>query len=218
MPQRRETVLKQIGFEMGPFKSKWGVQLTPLATIQVEPTGQKQPALPPYQIPCCSSFAEGLSPRDFVHRSARMLQNVKLVVDDPALRHPLFQALAKRFPHVHTRRSNRTSLKRTQMVLEKLVQRLFLPLPPEPQRLPRFQIAYHRQELLLLPQIDLIHSHLPQRRLSSPLRPATQIAHIDGSYRAAGQAKLSRYSSHRCALTGQPHRLFEALAERRLAR
>src|SRR5260370_26622401 len=214
----REALLQQIGFENAPVQSRECVQLTPLATIQVEPSGQKQQALPPSQIPCCPSFAEKLSPPHLLHRSARMLQNVKLVVDDPALRNPLFQALAKRFPHVHTRRSNRTSLKRTQMLLEKLVQRLFLPLPPEPQRLPRFQIADHRQELLLLPQIDLIHSHLPQRRLSSPLRPATQIAHIDGSYRTAGQAKLPCHSSHRRTLTGQPHRLFEALAERRLAR
>src|SRR5271157_6199558 len=214
----REALLEEVGFENAPVQSKQGVQLTPLAAIQIEPTGQKQPALPPYQIPCCSSFAEELSPPHFVHRAARMLQNVKLVVDDLALRHPLFQALPKRFPHVHTRCSNRTSLKRTQMFLEEFVQRLFLPLPSEPQRFSRLQIAHHREELLLLPQIDLIHSHPAQRRLSSPLRPATQIAHIDGSHRAAGQAKLSRHSSHRRALTGQPHRLFEALAERRLAR
>jgi len=54
-----------------------------------------------------------------------MLQNVKLVVDDPALWHPLLQALPNRFPHVDARGSNRTSLKRTQMLLEKLVQRFF---------------------------------------------------------------------------------------------
>src|SRR5882724_8355458 len=57
-----------------------------------------------------------------------------------------------------------------------------------------------------------------QRRLPSPLRPAPQITQINGSDRAAGQSKLSRHTSHRRALTGQPHRLFEALAERRLAR
>src|SRR5258708_726116 len=157
----REALLQQIGFENAPVQSKECVQLTPLATIQVEPTGQKQPALPPYQIPSCSSFAEELSPPHFAHRSARTLHNVKLVVNDPALRHPLFQPLPNRFPCVHTRRSNRTSLKRTQMFLEEFVQRLFLPLPSDPQRLPRLQIAYHCQELLLLPQIDLIHTHLP---------------------------------------------------------
>jgi hypothetical protein len=35
---------------------------------------------------------------------------VKLVVHDSALRHPLLQALPERFPHVHTRGSNRTFL------------------------------------------------------------------------------------------------------------
>ena len=206
IPQAREALLQQVGFENAPVQSEQGVQLTPLAAVQVEPTAQKQPALPPYQIPRSSSFAEELCPPHFVHRLAGMLQNVKLVVHDPALRYPLLQALPKRFPHVHTRRSNRTSLKRTQMFLEELVQRLFLPLSAEPQWFPRLQIAHHRQKLLLLPQIDLIHSHLAQRRLSSPLRPATQIAHIDGSHRAAGQAKLSCHSSHRRALTGQPYR------------
>src|SRR5882672_11059546 len=130
----REALLKKIGFENAPVQSKQGVQLTPLATVQMEPTGQKQPALPPYQIPCCSSFAEELGPPHFVHRLARMLQNVKLVVDDPALRHPLFQALPKRFPHVHTRRSNRTALNPTQVTLEAFVQRVVLPHPHVPER------------------------------------------------------------------------------------
>src|ERR1700723_4069240 len=160
IPQVREALRKKIGFENAPVQSEQRVQLTPLAAIQVEPTAQKQPALPPYQIPRSSSFAEELSPPHFVHRLAGMLQNVKLVVHDPALRHPLFQALPKRFPHVHTRGSNRTSLKRTQMFLEDLVQRLFLPLPSEPQRFSRLQIAHHREKFLLLPQMDLIHSHL----------------------------------------------------------
>src|ERR1700733_15778528 len=109
----RKTLLEEVGFEHAPVQSKQGVQLTPLAAIQMEPTGQKQPALPSYQIPCGSSFAEELCSPHFVHRLAGMLQNVKLVVDDLALRHPLLQALPKRFPHVHTRGSNRTSLKRT---------------------------------------------------------------------------------------------------------
>src|ERR1700679_2742359 len=141
----REALLKKVGFENAPVQSKQGVQLTPLAAIQ---------------IPCRSSFAEELGPPHFVHRLAGMLQNVKLVVDDPALRHPLLQALPERFPHVDTRRSNRTSLKRTQVFLEELVQRLFLPLPSEPQRFSRLQIAHHREEFLLLPQMDLVHSHL----------------------------------------------------------
>src|ERR1700691_2927711 len=136
IPQMREALLQQVGFENAPVQSKQGVQLAPLAAIQIEPTAQKQPTLASYQIPRGSSFAEELCPPHFVHRLAGMLQNMKLVVDDPALRHPLLEALSKRFPHVHTRRSNRTSLKPTQMFLPELVQRLFLPLPPEPQRFP----------------------------------------------------------------------------------
>src|ERR1700689_2663576 len=83
----REALLKKVGFENPPVQSKQGVQLTPLAAIQIEATGQKQPALSPYQIPCCSSFAEEVGPPHFVHRLAGMLQRVKLGVDDPALRH-----------------------------------------------------------------------------------------------------------------------------------
>ncbi len=120
--------------------------------------------------------------------------------------------------HVHTSSTYCTPLESAQLRLEELIQRFFLPFPPEPQWLARVQIAHHREELLLLPQVDLVYTHLPQRRLPPALRPALQVAHIDGSDRAAGQSKLSRHPSHRRALTGQPHRLFEALAEWRLAR
>src|ERR1700677_1827266 len=138
----REALFQQIGFENAPVQSKQCVQLSPLATIQMEPASQKQPALPTHQIPCCSSFAEELGPPHFIHRFPSMLQNVKLVVHNLALRPPLLQALAKWPPHVHTGRANRASLKRTQMFLEEFVQCLFLPLPPQPQRFPRLQIAY----------------------------------------------------------------------------
>src|SRR5580658_3018464 len=120
--------------------------------------------------------------------------------------------------HVHASGTNRAPLKRTQLLLEELIQRFLLPFPPEPQRLSCFQIAYHRENLLFLPQIDFIHPHLPQRWLPSSLCPALQIAQIDGSDRAAGQSKLSRHTSPRRTLARQPHRLFEALAERRLTR
>src|SRR3984957_5113026 len=133
----RQALLQEVRFEQAPVQNKQSVQLTPLATIQIEPTGQKQPALPTSQIPCDSSFGEKPTPPHFVHRSARMLQNVKLVVHDPALWHPLFQAFLERFPHVHTGRSNRTSLKRTQMFLEEFVQCLFFTFPPEPQQIGR---------------------------------------------------------------------------------
>jgi hypothetical protein len=85
---------------------------------------------------------------------------MELVVDQATLRNPLLQAQTIGFMHVHTSGSNRTPLKRAELLLEELVQRFLLPFPPEPQRFPRFQIAYHREKLLLLPQIDFIHSHL----------------------------------------------------------
>src|ERR1700683_2147449 len=78
IPQVREALLQQVGFENAPVQSKQSVQLTPLAAVQIEPTAQKQPALPSYQIPRGSSFAEELCP------PAGMLQNVKLVVHNPA--------------------------------------------------------------------------------------------------------------------------------------
>src|SRR6201997_141303 len=168
-----------------------------LATIQVEPAAQKQPALAAHQVPRRASFTEEFSPPYFVHRLAGMLQDVKLVVDDPALRHPLLQALPERFPHVHTRRSNRTSLKCTQVLLEKLIQRLLLPFPTQPQRFSRLQVGHHRQKLLFLPQIDLVDSHLSQRRAASALCPALQIPQIDRPHRTRCQAKLPRHSSYR---------------------
>src|ERR1700723_4258684 len=63
IPQAREALLQQVGFENAPVQSKQGVQLTPLAAVQIEPTAQKQPALPPYQISRSSSFAEDFSLR-----------------------------------------------------------------------------------------------------------------------------------------------------------
>src|ERR1700677_4020956 len=84
IPQMREALLQQVGFENAPVQSKQGVQLAPLAAIQIEPTAQKQPTLASYQIPRGSSFAEELCPPHFVHRLAGMLQNMKLVVDYPS--------------------------------------------------------------------------------------------------------------------------------------
>src|SRR5271157_4703026 len=130
-----------------------------------------------------------------------MFHDVELVVDQAALGSPLLQAHPIGFVHIHTGRLNGTALKSTQLGLEKLVQSCFLPLPPEPQWLPRLQITHHREELLFLPQIDLVYPHLPQRRLPSCCRPALRIPHIDGSHRAAGQAKLSAYAPHGCTLT-----------------
>src|SRR5712691_9938420 len=184
----------------------------------VNPAGQQQPVLPLNQLPCGPTLAEEFRAPNLGNGFVGVLHDMELVVDQATLRNPLLQAQPIGLMHVHASGTNRTPLKSAQLFLEELIQRFLLPFPPEPQRLTRFQIAHHREELLLLPQIDLIHPHLPQRRLPSSLRPAPQIAQIDSSHRAAGQSKLSRYTSHRRALTGQSHRLFEALAERRLAR
>jgi hypothetical protein len=103
------------------------------------------------------------------------------------------------------------------VLLEKFVQRLFRALPPKPQRFARFQIGHYRQELLLLPQENLIHSHQPQCRSPSPLRPALQLSQVDRPYGARGQAKLPGHSSYRRALTGLSNCLLKTLAEPRLA-
>jgi hypothetical protein len=107
--------------ESAPVQGKQAVQMVALATVQAEPTGQKQPALAPYQISRSSSFAEELGSPHLIRRLAGMLQNVRPVVDDPALWHPLLQTLSEWFPHVQTSGSNRTSLKLAQILLEKLV-------------------------------------------------------------------------------------------------
>src|SRR5215469_6169316 len=116
--------------------------------------------------------------------------------------------------HVYTSSSNRRTLEGTQLLPQELIESFFLPLASEPQRFAGLQIAHHRQEFVLLPQIDFINSHLPQRRFPPARCPALEIANIDGTHRAGRQPELSGHSAHRCALTRQPHRFFEALAER----
>src|ERR1017187_2772780 len=80
----------------------------------------------------------------------------------------------ERLPHIHTASSDRIALEAAQLLLEELVQRFFLPFPPEPQRLSGLQVAHHGEELLFLPQINLVNAHLPQGRPTSRLRPALQ--------------------------------------------
>jgi len=77
------------------------------------------------------------------------------------------------------------------------------------------QIGHYRQELLLLPQENLI-THLPQCRSPSPLRPALQLSQVDRPYGARGQAKLPGHSSYRRALTGLSNCLLKTLLNRRL--
>ena len=78
--------------------------------------------------------------------------------------------------HVHTRSSDHAALKSTQLLPQELIQGFFLPLLAEPQRLARLQIAHHRQKFLLLAHIDLIDSHIPQRRFPPARCPALEIA------------------------------------------
>jgi hypothetical protein len=70
-----------------------------------------------------------LSSPYLIDRFARMPENMKLVIHDPALGHPLFQSLPEGLPHVHASRSNRTPLKSTQVLFEKLVQHFFRSRP-----------------------------------------------------------------------------------------
>src|ERR1051325_9478104 len=100
--------------------------------------------------------------------------------------------------------------------LEKLVQCFLLPFPPEPQRLGGFQVAYHRQEFLLLPQVNLIDAHLPQGRLPSCRRPSLQVSQIYGANRALGQPETSGHLPCRRTLTSFAHRVLEPFAKRRL--
>lgn len=59
----------------------------------------------------------------------------------------------------------------------------------------RLQVGRYRQKLLLRPHEDLVHSHLLQRRSTSPLCPALEIPQIDRSNRARGHAKLPAHSA-----------------------
>src|SRR6516164_6919921 len=110
----------------------------------MHPAGQQQPALPLHHLPRRPTLAEELGTAYLIHRCPSMLHDVEFVVDDLAVRGPLFDALPERFPHIHTCRPNRAPLKLTQVLLQEFVQRLFLPLPTEPQRLPRGQVADYR--------------------------------------------------------------------------
>src|SRR5579862_394562 len=155
----------------------------------MHPARQQQPAFSFHHLTCRTTFTKKLRTPYFIHRRPGMLHNVKLVVDDAAVRCPLLQALPEGLPHVHASDPDRAALEGAQLRREKLIQRLFLSLPAKPQRLTRLQIAHHSEELLLLAQMNLIHSHLPQSRLSPPLRPSLQITQIQASHRTRRDRK-----------------------------
>jgi len=147
-----------------------------------------------------------------------MLQNVKLVIHDPAVGGMLRDAPPVGVPDVHARRRDPHPLTGAQFGLAELVQRFLPSLPPKPQRLGTVQIAHRRQEFLLLAEMDLIHPHPPQRRLPPRRRPSLQIPQIDASRRAFGQAKLFAHPPRGRTLASLPHRVLEPFAERRFAR
>jgi len=66
--------------------------------------------------------------------------------------------------------------------------------------------------------VNLVYSHLPQRRFVPPCRPALQIAQVDRPHCARRQPELLGYSTRRRALARLPHCILEPLAERGLAR
>src|SRR5258708_939662 len=61
-------------------------------------------------------------------------------------------------------------------------------------------------------------SNAPRSGFPSTRRPAFQITHIQGPHSARRQPELPGHAPYRRTLTGQPYRLFKALAERRFAR
>src|SRR5437763_13348736 len=87
-----------------------------------------------------------------------------------------------------------------QFLLIERVQGLLLALAAEPYRFATVQIADHRDELLLLSQIDFIHAHLRQHWFAPRGRPTLQIAQVDRSHRAWRQVEPERYLSRRRTL------------------
>src|ERR1700720_4203412 len=168
MPEPIQALLEHVSFEELAVESKQGVEFLPLVGGQVDPPAQQQPALSldqPAQVP---ALAKKLCPPYFINSLVGMLHDVELVIDDAAAGSPLLDAQPKRLPHIYARHLDACSLPGAQFCIEELVQGLLLPLPPEPQRFTALQVARDGQEFLLLPQMDLIHSQLPQRRFVSP--------------------------------------------------
>jgi len=141
---------------------------------------------------------------------------MELVVHDSALRNPTQNARGERLPHVHAGRRDPAPLHTAQFRPEELVQRFPLAALAKPQRFARLQIAYHGQELLRLPQVDLVHPHLPQHRPLPALGPSLQIALVDSTHSSRSHPELARHLPCRRRLARQPHGVLEVLAERRL--
>src|SRR5678815_4667877 len=99
------------------------------------PSAQQKPPLPFDDIPHLPPFAEKLCPPHLFHCFVSVLDDVEFVIYDPALRSPLLNAEPERFPHVDTGSFDAFALPASQLRAEILIQRLFLPVLPKPQRL-----------------------------------------------------------------------------------
>src|SRR5271157_5347381 len=144
-----------------------------------------QPQLPAIESPTAGRhenrirrFSESRVKRILCH----FLAKSQLVIDDAALGQPLLDTLPERIPHIHAGGLDSAALEGTQPLLEELIEGLFLPVLSEPQRLGGIQIAHHGDELLLLAQVNLVHSHVAQGRLLTTFRPTLEIAQIDGPH------------------------------------
>src|SRR5262252_7041279 len=127
-------------------------------------------------------LAEKLCSPHLIHRVVGVLEDVELVIDYAAPRHPLLQAETKRLPHIYAGRLDAFPLPASQLSSEVFVQRLFLPFPSHPQGLAGFQIAHYSEKLVLLSPVNLIHSHLLERRLAAMLVPPLEVAHVDSPH------------------------------------
>src|SRR5262249_48867199 len=145
----------------------------------------------------------------FVDRVVGVTDNVELVIDNPALRRPLRQALLPGRPHIHTGRLDRPPLAQAQLRAEILIQRLFLAFPPEPERFRRLQIADYREESGLLSQVDLIYAHLSECRPPPTRVPSRQKPLVYRSHGALGQPLLPRHLSDRRALARHSYGVLE---------
>jgi hypothetical protein len=85
---------------------------------------------------------------------------MKLVEHDAAVPRPLFNAVGERPPHIHAGRLDALPLAFLQLRSKKLIERFLLAILPEPQRFARLQVADHGDELHLLAEVNLIHTHL----------------------------------------------------------
>src|SRR5579862_8763438 len=103
---------------------------------------------------------------------------MEFVIDDTASGSPLFDTQPERFPHVHAARFDASALSASQLRSEELVQRLLLPFLAKPQGLASLQIAHDGKKLVVLSPINLIHTHLSERRLTPRCRPSLQVAQI----------------------------------------